>query len=280
MSKLNQFIPSSIQPFYQKIRSFRYQVEGELKKLTTPVHPHPILVLGNQKSGTSAIAALLAENTGLSVTIDITQEVDYPIYHHVLLGKLSFNTYIQRHKLYFSKAIIKEPNLTLFYQELINYFPQAKFVFIIRDPRDNIRSIFNRLNLPGNLDEIQPEQGKKISQAWQLIVNNVGLNLPGSNYIERMAYRWNYMADVYGNHSEKMILIRYEDFLKDKVSQIEKLAQQLGLKPVNDIADKVNIQFQVRGDKNVKWQDFFGKDNLSKIELICAENLRKFNYLV
>ncbi|MGB3193590.1 MAG: sulfotransferase [Limnoraphis sp.] len=280
MSKIHSFVPNFIQPIYQKIRGFRYQVEEEFKKRVTSVHPHPILVLGNQKSGTSAIAALLAENTGLSVTIDITQEVEHPIYHHVILGKLSFDEYIQRHKLYFSNAIIKEPNLTLFYNQLIDYFPQSQFVFIIRDPRDNIRSILNRLQLPGNLTEIQLEQRQMLTQAWQLIIDNFGLNLPGSNYIEKMAYRWDYMANLYSNNSEKMILIRYEDFLQDKVSQIERLAQKLGLKPINDISDKVNIQFQGRGDRNVKWQDFFEKDNLSRIESICNENMKKFDYLI
>lgn len=280
MSKLHSFIPKSMLPIYHKVRGFHDQIEAELKKLTTSVHPHPILVLGNQKSGTSAIAALLAENTGLSVTIDITQEVNHPIYHHVISGKLSFDEYIQRHKLYFSKAIIKEPNLTLFYNQLIDYFPNSQFVFIIRDPRDNIRSILNRLQLPGNLTEIKLEQRQMMSQAWQLIIDNFGFNLPGSNYIEKMAYRWDYMANLYSNNSEKMILIRYEDFLQDKVIQIERLAQKLGLKPINDISDKVNIQFQGRGDRNVKWQDFFGKDNLSRIESICNKNMKKFDYLI
>ncbi|WP_413165278.1 sulfotransferase [Capilliphycus salinus ALCB114379] len=278
MAKFHQFIPPPIQPLYSKVRELRDYIEREIKTQRAKINPHPIIVLGNQKSGTSVIAALLGKLTNLSVTIDLYKEIDHPLHHQVIQGKLSFEEFVRLNKLDFSREIVKEPNLTLLYDNLLEYFPESQVVFVVRDPRDNLRSILNRLQLPGNLPQLNTKHWESMSPTWRLIIESQGLNLPGENYIERMAHRWNYMADLYDNHADRMILIRYEDFLKNKVGQIKTLAQELELKPSNDISDQVNIQFQSRGDRKVKWTDFFGTENLSKIESICNNNMKKLNY--
>jgi hypothetical protein len=77
-----------------------------------------------------------------------------------------------------------------------------------------------------------------------------------------------------------MILVRYEDFMKDKVGEIVGLARRLGLEPAYDIADRVDTQFQPRGRlRGIPWLDFFGADNLAQIETICADRMQQFGYL-
>ncbi|NEP45581.1 MAG: hypothetical protein F6K35_42755, partial [Okeania sp. SIO2H7] len=154
MSKLNQLIPKPLKSPYYKLREFKNSIVFELQTRTAKINPQPILVLGNQKSGTSAIAALLAEMTDLSVTIDLRKEIPNPTYDKIIKGELTFSEFVQLNKLDFSRDIVKEPNLTLLDRELAEYFPNSDFVFVIRDPRDNIRSILNRLQLPGNLTKL------------------------------------------------------------------------------------------------------------------------------
>ena len=48
------------------------------KFILKPGDSTPIFLLGNQKSGTTAIAALLAEATDLSVTLDFTRAINSP----------------------------------------------------------------------------------------------------------------------------------------------------------------------------------------------------------
>ena len=48
---------------------------------------------------------------------------------------------------------------------------------------------------------------------------------------------------------------------------------------MNDISDKVDRQYQRRGDRNVSWPDFFGPDNLARIERICGDRMQRFGYL-
>jgi hypothetical protein len=277
INHLKELMPKPLRSLMHDAKALPEKLHKELQIRTARVNQNPILVLGNQKSGTSAIAALLAEMTGLSVSIDLRKEIENPTYHKVKQGELSFAEFVKLHKLDFSRAIVKEPNLTLFYEELVDYFPQCQFVIVIRDPRDNIRSILNRLKIPGNLERLSTEYQEEMTPAWDLILDNSWLGLNG-DYIEMLAQRWNLMTDVFLNHSEQMILSRYEVFVQDKVGEIARLAKSLNLPQVNDIAAKVDIQFQPRGNKNVKWLDFFGAENLSKIESICQEKMKQLDY--
>ena len=279
-SKLKEVVPEFIKQILRTLRQGIIYLKITENLIASPFHAAPIFILGNQKSGTSAIAALLAELTALSAIVDLKKEIENPTYHRVKIGELSFAEFVKLNRLDFSKDIIKEPNLTLLYQELNDYFPRAKFVFVIRDPRDNIRSMLDRLQIPGNLSQLDQNHWQKITPAWELIINNQWLGIEGENYIEMLAGRWNYTTNIFWQHQDKMILTRYEDFLQDKIGELVRIANELGLKPLKDITDKVDIQFQPRGNREVKWEDFFGNENLRKIELICGDKMKLFGYQI
>jgi Sulfotransferase domain len=246
---------------------------------TSSLNPQPIFILGNQKSGTTVIASLLAELTGLSATIDLPGLYE-PVQTNLHAQKISFLQFILKNKLDFSRAIIKEPCLTFLYQDLVNFFPNSKMILVVRDPRDNIRSILNRLSIPGNLINLKQQQLQNISPEWRLLLNGDWLGLKGENYIEMLAERWNLSSDVYLCNFDNIILIRYEDFIKDKTGEIYKLSQQIGLKPINDITDRVNIQYQPAGNKNISWLNCFGQNNLERIESLCSKRMKQFGYLI
>lgn len=242
------------------------------------INPSPIFVLGNQKSGTTVIAALLGQRTGKSVALDLTREIKKPVYDRVRSGEISFSKFVRMNRLDFSRDIVKEPSLSMFYPELAAHFPQARFVMVMRDPRDNIRSILNRLKIAGDLPRLEPELWARVKPAWKLILDGRWLGLSGENYIEMLAARWNLIAETYLNHREKMVFIRYEDFLKNKAEEVERLATQLDLPRLCDIADKVDVQYQSRGNREVKWEDFFGEKNLRQIERVCQDRMKALDY--
>lgn len=119
----------------------------------------------------------------------------------------------------------------------------------------------------------------EISKAWHLIIDNRWLGLKGENYIEMLAERWNFTTDVFLKHPNSLIIIHYEEFVKDKIGEISRLAEKLDLSQVNDISNKMNIQFQPPGNKNISWYEFFGENNLCQIESICGDRMRLLNYL-
>jgi hypothetical protein len=238
---------------------------------TARVHPAPIFILGHAKSGTTAIASLLSKATGQPVTIDPLFRIDPDgdLQQQLFSQELHLDELVQAYKFYFSTPINKDPKLTFFYDELCQCFPLAKFIFVIRDPRDNIRSFLNRRGIPGNLDKLPEDKHQWIG------------NLPpiaGKNYIEKLANRWNLAADTYLNHQDKFTLSRYEDFARDKVGTIHSLAKEVGLIPSHDISDYVNLEYQPSGDRQVSWSEFFKTENLNLIETICSQRMNFFGY--
>jgi hypothetical protein len=262
-------------------KKINYLVQTSLADL----HPNPVIILGHQKTGTSAIAALLSEATGKSATIDMfhLNNTKIPYFREDLYdGSLSLKSFVDLNKVSFSKAIIKEPDLTFHYESLLEIFPKATFVFVVRDPRDTIRSILNRLKIPGNLHRIKNAYNANLHglKGWQLLMAGQYPHVCGATYIERMANRWNLAASIYDRHRENMTLIRYEDFLKDKTGSIHWLADQVNLPVSYDISQKVDVQYQPRGNRNITWLDFFGEANLSKIQTLCQDFMIRFDYLV
>jgi len=108
-----------------------------------------VIVLGNQKSGTTAIACLLAELTGMSSTIDLPRSLRAEGYA-LVKGGLEFGVFLQRHPSLFAKELVKIPSLAFVVGEIRNYCPEATVIRVVCDPRDKVRSLLSRRGLPGD----------------------------------------------------------------------------------------------------------------------------------
>ena len=237
----------------------------------------PVIVLGNQKAGTTAIAALLARRAGLPATLDF-RYLSPAWLRSVHDGTVDVRSFVGRYRLDFSRPVVKEPHLSLLHSELEAAFPGAQFVMIVRDPRDNIRSILNRLGLPGHLDRLGPDWDHGVNELWRLVVDGGWAGIGGPTYIQSLAARWSRIADVFLDRPGSFALVRYEDFLADKEGTVTDLAVRLGLPLRNSVADAVDTQYQPRGDRTVGWSEFFGPDNLARIEATCRVRLVALGY--
>lgn len=100
-----------------RLRRVYQTVDHYVRAWLASVNEAPIFVLGNQKSGTTAIAVLLAERTGLSVTWDLTMNYN-SLVRDLYLGNAPIDALVERAQLPFSKDVIKDPNLTFLYELL------------------------------------------------------------------------------------------------------------------------------------------------------------------
>lgn len=230
-----------------------------------------IWIFGFQKSGTSAIAGLLAHMTEKTVTID-TRYLWMPFGMAIHSGKIDLARHVKKYSLPFSRDIIKEPAATYLIDKIGGYFKLEKYVFIVRNPFDNIRSILNRLEIPGNLETIDL---KKVNRNWHWMFREG----KGEDYIRDLATRWLEANDQdIHMRSKRCLLIKYEDFRKNKSGSIESLATQLGLPVKRSIEEVKDHQFQPKGKPVESLTDFYGKRNLEIIREVCGARMKELGY--
>ncbi len=276
--------PASIKHFLESparsVNNVQYRLRETWRRYTSRVNPEPVLVFGNQKAGTSAIAALLGEATGLSYTIDIFCFYQ-GLEEQLLRSEVPFDALVKKARYSFSKDIVKDPSFVFFYDELAARFPQAKRVFVLRDPRQNIRSILNRLALPGHLNDLSPEHWARLQRefpGWCPILDGRFTGHSQMTYIEALALRCQQVFQIHAEHQSSVVPIYYEHFNEDKVTAIHQLVAQLGLPFVHSIDQVKDIQFQPRGNAAIALEDFFGAKNLDRIEEICGDTMRAVGY--
>lgn len=246
-------------------------------KASTPM----VIVGGMPKSGTTAIARLLASATGLSASSDPFYQIDVGVggaaRRSLYSGDMHLEAFWKRYQQFFKGEVVKDPNFPFFLEDLLAMFPPSKQVFIVRDPRDNIRSILDRLGLNG---KTQPgdDAYKAVSGTWRNVLEGRMPELAGDDFIEKMAWRWRVCAENYLEHQSRCTLIRYEDFKKDKKAGIEDLVRQLGFNCEHDISNKVDVQYQPKGKQVTDWDSYFGSEALQRIDTIVRPHLEVFGY--
>lgn len=275
--QLKKYVPPAVSVPLAKGRDTAINFSWSVVPLQIGSRPD-IFVLGNQKSGTTVIAALLAQSLNSKVQLDI---LSMEAAHQIGLanGSMRLSNYIRKRRKPFLLPIVKEPGLTFLYPQLKALYPAATFIMIVRDPRDNIRSILNRLKLPGDRDVVTDDELKRVNDIWKMIVLGTQFGPKSYGYIKNLAERWNAATNVYFNDVENLHLLTYESFVADKAGRIESLVRAIGREPIKPIDDLVDKQFQSKG-KAVNWQAFFGADNLRLIERICQRNMQQLGYRI
>lgn len=252
-----------------------------LRNLGSRIDPETIFICGNYKTGSTAIGALLALAAGQKRILDIFWRTPGSVKIKLLKKELPLEWYVNRYRYLFSKKIVKEPDLIFYMDQLLALFPRGRYVFLLRDPRDNIRSILNTIHLPGNAEDLTEEQLNALpGSIWRLAMEGRLFGVQGENYIATQALRWNRILELYERYADQMILLKYETFRQNKAAEIYALAEQLGLPIKANIASRVDDQYQPKGDHSVTWLEFFGRDNLATIESICRKKMEQYGYPV
>jgi hypothetical protein len=241
--------------------------------------PEKVFVLGNQKSGTTAIAALLARCIDRPFLSDVLYRHKLDL-KNLLDGDLTIGAIAEQHPESFTATVVKDNDFSFLYPQLRRAFPDAAIVFVVRDPRQNVRSILNRVKLPGNLDGLSQEQYDELAATlpgWHKIVTGSSFGTTSGHYIDVLADRWVRANQTYLDARSDMTLVRYEDFDANKRPYIERLATDLGFQVAQDISGSQNKQFQPRGNRKVTPEAFFGP-NLQRLEERCAPLMPQFGY--
>lgn len=236
----------------------------------------PIIILGNQKSGTTAIASLLADYGNMAKTLDIPEL--WACEQGLHAGTISFRSFVESHPERFSTQVVKEPCLTFLFEQCFGVYPLSPYIFIIRHPVDNIRSILDRLKIPCDRDSVNLSD-YEMNETWSYVMNGKLLNIGHEHYIARLAMRWVAASEVFLKHKDKMLLVRYEDFIENKFACIQRIAEKMGIQEAGNIQPLLNIQYQPRGDnREAALAGLFGERNLRIIYDVCHRQMEQFQY--
>lgn len=151
----------------------------------------------------------------------------------------------------------KTPTYLLHYSLLLNMYPEAKFVHIVRDVRDYCLSI---------------------NKAW------------GKSML-RAAYRWNTSLTVFreqiGDDDSRVLHIRYEDLTENPKETMQLVCSFLGIsynaemlqlnKPSENLGDAKGLTIIKKGNSR-KWVDQLPERRLNKIEMTCTATMKRFGY--
>lgn len=243
--------------------------------------PDPrIVVHGMPKSGTTALAMLLGAAAELRVSSDPFHQLDrrgVEFRDALYEGRLSVSALVKDHPGVFRAGLVKDPNFIFLLDQVIDVFPRAGHIVILRDPRDNIRSILNRLKLPGDPAAATPGL-PGVGETWRRALEGRTPAVPGEDYVERLAHRWRLAAEALVARSADLIGVRYEAFNGAKEATIRRLLDQVGLEARTDITPLLDRQFQPKGDRSVSWDGFFGAAGLDRIERICGPMMAALDY--
>lgn len=236
---------------------------------------NPVLVLGNQKTGSTAIAKLLAHLGQLRSATDLHPLQSASV--HVENTPAAIASLIQRLRYYFRRDLIKENELTAATDALLTVLPRARSIFVVRHPVHNVRSILDRLDLPGRP---LPLHTLDFSESgWEAIVHGRDFEIEASDLITSLARRWTATTKTYLRHQDRLHLVRYEDFMDDKLGTIHTLARQLNVEQKEDIRPLLEVPFQPRGDhRSTPPRDFFSRRALSILHQECADGMNALDY--
>jgi len=238
------------------------------------------VVTGMPKSGTTVIVKLMGLAAGKTAISDPFHTLDQRgirFRDQLFSDEMRVSELVRSNPNAFRAVLVKDPNFIHLHAQTVAAFPEAAWVFTVRDPRDNIRSILNRLDLPGNSERLR-ELPDRIGSTWRRVLEGKTPEVEGANPIETLARRWCLAVDAYQSAEVPMVISKHEDFVLAKEQVIGQLCRAVGLDPRKAIGEYVDRQFQPRGNHSVRWSEFFATQDLDRIGDICEKHMKSLGY--
>ena len=103
----------------------------------------------------------------------------------------------------------------------------------------------------------------------------------GRHYVEGLGTLWSSCVAAMERAEKNGVevhVVRYEDFVKDKRGTVERILAEFGRPVRQDVSAHVDVRFQPKGDHSISVEDFFGADNLARLEDVTRAGAHLFGY--
>jgi len=243
------------------------------RNATSRVNPRLILLTAHPRSGTTAVAALLAKHCGLRA---FTQTGRWTLADkEIVASRLTMEEVITRNRYAFSFDIMSAADAGCFLPAMKAALPEMRIIVLVRDPRDMVCSVIERINdYDVSSAEINDPDYRYLQTDW--------LGITEEDPLKKLALRWNKWLET-AKSVDGVVYRRYEDFLRNKPDFIAALADELGLPARHDISDDMNRQMSKHGrDVPIRgagrWRRMLPAEHARAIEDICKDGMLAFGY--
>jgi len=256
----------------------------------------PIILFGNFRSGTTMLHKLISlhpdvvplyEPVGLWLSADPKRSHDEfdekdatdPVKRYI---RNKFLNYQQQHE---NRIVVeKTPHNILRIPYVRAIFPEARFVYIVRNPLSFVSSVELKWQKPASrkrivkrlkftpVAQVHHYLKRFLSQLWNnRIMRRKYLSVWGPRYkgiqedlktedlMVVIARQWSRSSskaerDLALFEDGQVLRLRYEDFVQHPVSDMERICAHCSLQMTSDMAN--TVKEMVKTDRNLKWQRF------------------------
>ena len=282
---------------------------------------HPIIIIGAPRSGTNMLRDILTQLPGFGTWP--CDEINY-IWRHgntrypydefrVDQASESVKKFIWRafiriaRKQRLGYVVEKTCTNSLRVAFVEKVFPDAKFIFIVRDGRDAVASAMKRWKAPLDIPYLMKKakylpvtdapyyairylcnrisrvfsSEKKLS-SWGPRFEGMIEMVQNRSLAEVCAVQWERCVQVAAKdfaamRSEKCLLLKYEDFVSQPMAELQRIAYFLSITVENDQAAHIVASVN---DKSVgKWKSDLDEQTVEKIMNYIKPELKRYGYI-
>jgi hypothetical protein len=229
-----------------------------------------LLVVGCQKSGTTAISSLLSLGSGWSLLNDPPES--WSLYPPIYQGRAGLGLplwwKLRRHD------IVKQPGFSTILSYLRGRVGEFSTLYCVRDPRDAAAAVLERLD-HANAERV----AAYLDVEW--------LGGQASTPAEGVAWRWRRyleIADEYEKAGNRITYLSYEAFCERKTEALDECARELEMPLDPDkVRPEIDRPFNKRWNNRIagpgRWKTDLKAEDAAAIVRICGEQMARWGYL-
>lgn len=167
-----------------------------------------------------------------------------------------------------SVIIDKNPLHSRLSEYLLDIFPDAKFIHLIRDPRAVVNS---------HIKSLMQKNVENLAYEWYLLnekVESVKINNPDLFY----TIKYEDFTSNPNHHLEKIMQFIGLPFYENLINANSTLKENAGSSVYLSLPHHKNITQPISTKKNDAWKKNLSKNEITLITLICKEQLIQYNY--